>query len=140
MDKRVSDMYKDAPLETVMKVELESKISLGSVILEAEKISLDKGSPRIVKVDGEIYIIDKTRTAKTGEWGIRKDSNGSYVISTPEEYNDLWPILFTTDNLTGHHLRIKKPNGDFGSVEILPHKMEDGLVKTIYNSCGVIIH
>jgi len=79
-----------------------------------------------------------SRTAKKGEWGIRKDRNGYYEVYKPHESKELHPILFTSQKLTGHYLRISKPDKNSESVKIFPHIMINGLVKTIYTSEGLL--
>jgi uncharacterized protein YxeA len=131
MNKAISDMYEGIPLKTLIRINLESKIRLGSCVAEAVAVLVTRSSPRIIEANGEIYFVDKTRTAKKGEWGIRKNNNDFYVMKSDGK-DDLIPIIFTTDSLEGHYLKIKKPPKYFESVEIFPQTIKKGLLKAIY--------
>jgi uncharacterized protein YxeA len=131
MDKNTTNLYKATSLETIIKVDLASKARLGSCIAEAIAVLVTRDSPRIIETGDEIYLVDSTRKAKKGEWGIRKYHNDFYVMKSDGK-DDLTPIIFTTDSLKGHYLKIKKPPKYFESLEIFPKTIENGQVKVIY--------
>jgi len=57
MKEEVSEMYYETPLNTAVKVNLESKIRLGSSILKANMIGFCRSAPNVVEVDDNIHII-----------------------------------------------------------------------------------